>query len=434
LAQWPLAEVASKFTTMRRPTRMDALIAFIVIFALLCVRQARGKSLFHSGVLLIAACFLLSVGQFLAFRESLLVISLGLCALVWLLGAYCSFAVHHKQICLMSTAISGVFGVAVLGELALVAKSELFPMSLPARLVGRIKEQDDKLTFRPLPNTEAHSNGPDFDVVYHMDADAGRFVPGRRTAGPKWLCFGCSYTFGEGLNDSDTIPAKIQAKNPNCCVYNYALGAYGTTDNLIQMTNRLKEHSDSSICIYFLIPDHLRRNVCPPEVLATSWGSKPRYILDLNDSLHFVGKTDRTMSIGDKVAVSLIRRSGIASSLYPEWQPDYDAVHLTAKLISEMNMECQHHKPARFLAVLLPQTTIRWPSSLAALEQEMQTKVTILNLERKFSEYLKNQRRERAEYFFPHDSHPNSNYTSLIASWVSEFILANNSDNKFSSR
>jgi hypothetical protein len=123
------------------------------------------------------------------------------------------------------------------------------------------------------------------------------------------------------------------------------------------------------------------------------------------------------------LAVSLIRRSSIVASLYPKWQPTDDAVHLTAALVSEMKSQCQRSGSARFVLVLLPQTTSHWTSSLASLEREIKADgVTTLNLDQQFSDYLEQHGNDRSEFFFPHDGHPNPKYTTLIAGWVSDYL------------
>jgi hypothetical protein len=424
LAQWPLAAIARNASPSRGFAMVDVVTAAILLCALICFWRAPKQSA-RTGVacLIVAGCLLMSLSQFVAFRDSWLFVAFVLCGVTWFYGGLCSFSVGLRHLCLLAISIAGLLGAAALGEAALMLNLGAGSHHAAPKLVGRIKQQDDKLTFRPLANAEARSISPDFDVVYHIDVDAGRVVPNRPTTGPEWLCFGCSYTFGEGLDDADTLPAKLQELNPDHRVFNYALGGYGTTDSLLQMSERLPARADVSACIYFLLADHLRRNVCPPELLATSWGSKPRFMVDGEGTPRFRGKADRAMPVSERLAVSLLRRSNLVSLLYPEWQPNRASIDLTVALVAEMRAECERHGNGQIVTVLLPQPTPRWSGALKALDRELQSGGSeMLNLEEKFADHLVRNGEDRAAYFYPHDRHPNSRYTALIASWVSEYM------------
>lgn len=95
-------------------------------------------------------------------------------------------------------------------------------------------------------------------AVYHTDENGGRAVPGRPSSGPALLLFGCSFTFGHGLDDADTIAAELQRKLPNARVFNYGALAYGTAQSWLAL-RRCGERTVNQV-VYVFIDDHLRRD------------------------------------------------------------------------------------------------------------------------------------------------------------------------------
>lgn len=75
------------------------------------------------------------------------------------------------------------------------------------------------------------------------------------------LVFGCSVTFGIGLNDEDTLPHLLQKKS-SARVYNYAKGASGPAHTLallesVEIQNQVPEKA--GLGLYFLMPFHSER-------------------------------------------------------------------------------------------------------------------------------------------------------------------------------
>lgn len=68
------------------------------------------------------------------------------------------------------------------------------------------------LGYGPRPGARVRSrrilNGRTvFDVTYTIDDQGHRTTPGSRSDGDTILFFGCSFTFGQGVNDDQTLPA-----------------------------------------------------------------------------------------------------------------------------------------------------------------------------------------------------------------------------------
>jgi len=139
-----------------------------------------------------------------------------------------------------------------------------------------------------------------YDVTYTIGPDGLRVSPPGR-GGPPTACvifFGDSFTFGEGLNDTETLPYRVGAiGGGRFVVYNFGFHGYGPH----QMLSALEHGRVASILkcrpthvIYSAIRDHVARVVA----LNTWGGHDPRYRLEPGGSVRYDGHFD-----GDKPPV-----------------------------------------------------------------------------------------------------------------------------------
>ena len=74
--------------------------------------------------------------------------------------------------------------------------------------------------------------------------------------------YGCSFTYGQGINDSFTFPYMLNEGFNNICINNYAVPSYGTIHSLIQLENNLQaNYIKPSYVIYFYNDFHQKRNI-----------------------------------------------------------------------------------------------------------------------------------------------------------------------------
>ena len=76
------------------------------------------------------------------------------------------------------------------------------------------------------------------------------------------LFFGCSFTYGDGVNDYETLPSKYAIADTNSNVYNYAIDGWGPQQTLQELTHKQlskETNCDTAIGIYVWIDDHLKR-------------------------------------------------------------------------------------------------------------------------------------------------------------------------------
>ena len=75
-----------------------------------------------------------------------------------------------------------------------------------------------------------------------------------------WI-FGCSFTWGWGVDDPQTFPWLIHERFPDFTVRNFAVGAYGNVHALVQLQDLLKHHEPPAAAVFAYNAFHLARNV-----------------------------------------------------------------------------------------------------------------------------------------------------------------------------
>ncbi len=101
-----------------------------------------------------------------------------------------------------------------------------------------------------------------YDVVYTLNAHGNRITPAHAQATKAVVFIGCSFTFGDGLQDNQTFPWRVSEKlGAQYQVFNLGISAHGTHHAL----SRLQEHMphlavyEQVYVFYTAIDDHTRR-------------------------------------------------------------------------------------------------------------------------------------------------------------------------------
>jgi hypothetical protein len=100
-------------------------------------------------------------------------------------------------------------------------------------------------------------------ATYSFDSIGRRYTP--QTASHKLqsvIFFGCSYTYGDGVNDSETLPAQYARLDTCSSIYNYAIDGWGPAQTLQELLHKSlanETQSDTATGIYVWIDDHLKR-------------------------------------------------------------------------------------------------------------------------------------------------------------------------------
>ncbi|MDN5210584.1 hypothetical protein QQ020_00955 [Fulvivirgaceae bacterium BMA12] len=160
---------------------------------------------------------------------------------------------------------------------------------------------DKLLGYTCIPDIKVNSikkviNGQDtlavYNVRYTIDSLSRRLTP--LTAKSKLdkqyaLFFGCSFTFGEGVNDDETYPYYFSKTDSAFIPYNYGLCGYGTQQMLakLQAGNlRAAISEPNGIAVYLHIPMHINR-VIGDMFVHNIWGANmPCYDLEAGELIH----------------------------------------------------------------------------------------------------------------------------------------------------
>jgi hypothetical protein len=130
--------------------------------------------------------------------------------------------------------------------------------------------QDDLLGVAPRPNCQVRHRRQErgqtiLDAVYTIDTDRLRVVvPAGDPALETVVFCGCSFTFGEGVADDETLPSRVAQLRPDLRVLNLGFHGYGPHQMLANLeSGRLAQlcQKPPRVIIFQMISDHVYRVV-----------------------------------------------------------------------------------------------------------------------------------------------------------------------------
>jgi len=265
----------------------------------------------------------------------------------------------------------------------------------------------------------------EWDVTYHTEGDHSRAVPGRPATGARIALFGGSFMFGEGLEDDETIGARLQARLGDARVFNLAVRGHGTAQNYLALVRDADEHRDTAARVIGFIPDHVRRTAMPYSLIASDWARlHPRVVLregrvvDLGPALDALGPVGR-LHVGLLHRWRLYRRLFGGSTIGPDdWA-------LVAGLMRAAGTACAERDGSVVLVVVLPTgVEQREPATLGTDYRSwrndlIRSGVRLDDLNDAFDARVAETGEPRASWFYS-DGHPRARY----ADWVAERIAA----------
>jgi hypothetical protein len=213
-------------------------------------------------------------------------------------------------------------------------------------------EPHESLGYAPHPGVRVHASKlvegtALYDVHYTIGANGLRVTPRPSGAEPPERCvlfFGGSFTFGEAVEDGETLPARVAARvGERFEVHNFGFSGYGPHQMLAAIEEGLVEQAIDcrpSHAVYQLIRNHVRRAAG-----AAPWDTNgPRYLFD------------------DEGRV--VRRGQFEPSGPPEWLADLaDRSHLVDWLLESgfEEQDSDYDLTIGILARARSELTARWP-------------------------------------------------------------------------
>jgi len=251
--------------------------------------------------------------------------------------------------------------------------------------------------------------------------DGWRAVPEDTVPDTAWAAFmGGSFTFGEGLNDEETLPAQFnRATGGYFKTLNFGFHGYGPHHalrlmDIAEATGKLDTTHHCRLAFYLFIPDHVRRAAG-----YASWDfNGPKYEIrtaSLVNSGQFSGPADKVS--GDHKLTRALRdmwqRSDIAHTHFRKEQIDIDRedIALTVAIFEALKEKWKDHH-TQFI-ILLDQSVDDW-TWRAEFEKALREKsVESISLSKIFTD-------EQEGLYIEGDGHPTALYNALLAEYLSK--------------
>ncbi len=277
-------------------------------------------------------------------------------------------------------------------------------------------------TLKPNMNTELRRWNINGTPVYSYNVSTNSL--GMRTVGLQdgdymyhLLLLGGSYSFGEGLEDNETLDHYFSEALPEYRTYNYGIFGYGPNNILAMFRKRnisAEVKQSKGIALYFFIEDHINR-VKGRE----SWsGSSPYFTLDKAGMPKSSGSFDSEKplsSLARKVFYYLRFRLYLLRvlNLYPDRITDAD-LSLTVAIIREIDNEYQKQFDGDFVVVMHPVSSQRYYVKIMRMLKEQG--VTVIS-----PDYMAEE-----DDIIPMDGHPSGDFNSRFGPSVIESLTRKN--------
>ena len=236
------------------------------------IGRKAGILIFISGILVLL--FSLQWGAFFLLLFSLLLMTVSV-------GIICkkllSASVVVSSVFIILFAAEFVFKLVESNGVGVVQKNDAGVYTGGDYLINYFTRTDIGSQAKPGIHSSVKS-APNGEIIYSANYTIGddgfRVTPNNRKSNAKKInFFGCSFTFGEGLNDDQTLPFFV-AQQSQFAVKNYGFHGYGTQQAYAILTSR--RDTGGSINLYLTSPWHAERAACVPTYVKGS----PRYVLE----------------------------------------------------------------------------------------------------------------------------------------------------------
>lgn len=251
------------------------------------------------------------------------------------------------------------------GVLRLTRELPWHPDLVPFRVEpgGKLYEDDPELGYRlksghftvfmadGLPVESTHWSGPE-------RATAPR---AKESSNPEIWIFGCSYTYGWSVQDSETFPWLVQEAFPEMRIRNFGVPGYGDLQGLIKMRKELAKRNRPEAVVLVYASFHDERNaglrrwqktLIRPTNRSLGPQDQPMARLDAGGNLRINPKPEKFWEIPG------MRRFSIPHSIEKRWAKiEANTIPLTEisrQIIAQMGKEAEFAGADFFLAGIEP--------------------------------------------------------------------------------
>lgn len=285
---------------------------------------------------------------------------------------------------------------------------------------------DAHLGYAPVPSAKVPSrvvrDGKEiYNVTYTLNDTGWRVTPSAPGADTAVLLFGCSYAFGEGLNDEEALAWKLgEMLGPRYQVYNFGFSGYGPHHMQAIIERCLPELNKYTHiqAFHIAIRGHQRRvaGISP-------WDRHgPRYMLENGKAVRHGSFISNPPFFWEGALGPWLERSYIFKML--KQQLSEQLVPLNTL---EARMDLTHAiiaTSAEKLRLQFPQSTftvLAWPPDSVELLQSLREPVQDVQ------QWLPGSDQSLEKYRIPQDNHPNALANALVAEKLAALVReANN--------
>ncbi len=273
---------------------------------------------------------------------------------------------------------------------------------------GKLKKNDDgySATHKKVVNGKVI-----FDATYNYDELYRRKVPGlpQNNLDKFIFFFGGSQTFGEGLNDTDTIPARVQDNTAHHRVYNYAYKGYGPHQMLRKLEtrsllNEVPEKRGTAFFQYFTF--HVPRVLGTMSYISWAGGGAPYYHTNHQDQVKYSGAFS-TGRFFKTLLYWVLSKSAIAKHYNVELPAKLTHHHydlVCSVLVKSRNDFLDQYPDSRFVVIIGMTTRLN-----DAIVEQCLTPNNITHVD------MRNSYEKGTGLEFPHDGHFTPKAAQLIA-------------------
>jgi hypothetical protein len=310
----------------------------------------------------------------------------------------------------------------------------VFDTSTPAAS-GNVHDID--FGYGPIvPSTtriaKLYDGKPAYDVTYTVNEDGLRVSPPELPAGDQLGCvlfFGCSMTFGEGVEDDETMPWQVGLQTGGrYATRNLSYHGWGPHQMLAALQSGRAErfaHCDVTQVVYMALYSHAQRVAG-----RVSWDRHgPRYILDDDGRAVRAGYFSDAKRRGplpqrvlERLKRSLFFRKFLSSRFDPLYYPASPGeLDLFAAVILQAREEVVDRFPGASFDVLLWDVALARESRTAFTERVSSPTLEVHLLSKAIPDYRAP--RDPRYDVSPSDPHPNADAHRLIAEHVVTNVL-----------
>jgi hypothetical protein len=298
------------------------------------------------------------------------------------------------------------------------------PRFAPTNTTGWVKTHEI-LGYAPIPSVRARakketSTAVMYDATYTINEDGQRIAPRYEfdpALDPAVVMFGCSYTFGEGVEDHETAAYKVGAA-AGLNVYNFAFNGYGPQQMIAALeqglVRKIVKHN-KVIAIYQAVPFHI-----PRAAGFSSWDKhSAKYVLAWDGSLRYDGHfDDHDLFLWQAVRRSYLYKLFLENKYVPrekDIELYLEIIRVSAKLVAEQFDGSEFH-------------VILWPNppneSSYAYDRVREGLLASGIRTHLITDILKDYERNPTEFQLnPREGHPNPLAHTMIADYICEKII-----------